>query len=111
MNSAFEGKPEGGSAPIRFVASITVLPPRPWTFLSASAIARPATAISTASASETSLALLPDPSDVMTGLLPQVAEPATHDAPNCDLHPWLLSLGPSSALVVSERGSSTITGI
>src|SRR5438105_6326052 len=53
MYSAFEGKPEGGSAPTRLVASITVFPSIPSTFSSASATAPPGTATSTASASDT----------------------------------------------------------
>src|ERR671935_1082805 len=59
MNSAFDEKPEGGDAPIRFVASITVLPSFPCTFSSASPTALPGTAISTASASDTSPPSLP----------------------------------------------------
>src|SRR5439155_2870260 len=59
MNSAFDAKPEGGSAPIRFVASITVLPSIPCRFSSASATAPPGTATSTASASDTSPPSLP----------------------------------------------------
>ena len=53
-NSALEAKPAGGTTPYRFVASITVLPSRPPTVSSASAIAPPGTASRTTSASETS---------------------------------------------------------
>src|SRR3954447_10663488 len=52
--SAFDANPSGGSDPIRFVASITVLPSMPWTVSSASATDSPGTASRTASASETS---------------------------------------------------------
>src|ERR671914_488087 len=53
-NSALDEKPAGGSAPRRFVASITVFPSMPCTLSKASAIASPGTATTTASASETS---------------------------------------------------------
>src|SRR5262249_32878322 len=52
--SAFDTNPSGGWAPMRFVASITVLPSIPVTLSSASATAPPGTASSTASASDTS---------------------------------------------------------
>src|SRR4051812_30197300 len=58
-NSAFEEKPPGGSAPTRFVASMTVFPSQPLTASTASAMAAPGTATSTASASETSPPSLP----------------------------------------------------
>src|SRR4051812_22256262 len=57
--SAFEANPSGGCEPIRFVASITVLPSMPWTPSSASATDSPGTASRTASASETSPPWLP----------------------------------------------------
>src|SRR5947209_6299609 len=53
-SSALDAKPAGGSAPIRFVASMTVFPSIPSAAASASASEPPGTAISTASASETS---------------------------------------------------------
>src|SRR5215207_8567474 len=84
-NSAFESKPDGRAAPKRFVASIAVFPSRPWTLPSASSIAPPGTAISTASASETSPPSF-DPRHGMTGLLPLVGEPAAYapaDAAHC----------------------------
>src|SRR3954453_17922300 len=52
--SAFDANPSGGSDPIRFVASITVLPSMPWTVSRASATDSPGTASRTASASDTS---------------------------------------------------------
>src|SRR6266540_2262098 len=58
-NSALDWNPDGGSAPKRFVASMTVFPSSPWTLSSASATAPPGTATSTASASETSPPSLP----------------------------------------------------
>src|SRR5436190_7618134 len=58
-NSAFEEKPPGGSAPTRFVASMTVFPSQPLAAANASATAAPGTATSTASASETSPPSLP----------------------------------------------------
>src|SRR3954447_8709512 len=59
MNSVLDEKPPGGSAPMRFVASTTVLPSMPCTLSSASATAPPGTAIKTASASDTSPPSLP----------------------------------------------------
>src|SRR3954469_10611442 len=58
-NSAFDGNPSGGSAPIRFVASITVFPSQPLTVSNTSASEPPGTAMSTASASDTSPPSLP----------------------------------------------------
>src|SRR5437762_14338654 len=58
-NSALEEKPAGGVVPSRFVASMVVLPSRPRTFSTASAMAAPGTAKRTASASETSPPSLP----------------------------------------------------
>src|SRR5579884_2776633 len=59
MNSALEAKPPGAPAPMRLVASITVLPSRPVTVSNVPATAAPGIAISTASAPDTSPPSLP----------------------------------------------------